>query len=221
MKKLVLLAVVATFMVATSAMADTIAWSGAFNITGNGSGTVTLTFSPGSILSATNPNNTADTTLVANGGQANYSLTFVTSTAAVTNYSVGSGVFAPGSTNLSLGDAVDGKATGTLAYLSMTNAAPGNFAITLNFTGVTYTLGTGPADAALQSLTSNGAGGSLTYQFSANGVTDVNSLANFNGSVNSSYSASLSAVPEPASLALLGSGLLAGGNFVRRKYAKR
>jgi len=201
-------------------MADTIGWGGAFNISGNGTGTVTFTFNSGPILSATNPNNTNDATLVANGGKANYALTLSPAVSSTTSYNVGTGLFTPNTTALTLGDAVDGTATGTLGYVSMQTISPGNFAITLTFSNVTYTLGTGAADAALSSLT-QGAGGSLTYQFSAPGVTDVASLANFDGSVSSSYSASLNTVPEPASLALLGSGLLAGGNFVRRKYAKR
>jgi hypothetical protein len=37
--------------------------------------------------------------------------------------------------------------------------------------------------------------------------------------INTSVSGSVS-VPEPASLALLGSGLLMGGSFIRRKFLK-
>jgi hypothetical protein len=138
------------------------------------------------------------------------------------------GLFSPNSGTLTMGNATIGTLVGDIDFVLITQGGlPGSFVVQVALSNLVITGGAGPgASPLLSSLVGSTNGeGTLTFQFTAPSGTTLNDLLHMGlgvgtlgsrGEINTSVSGSV-AVPEPASLALLGTGLMLGGSFVRRK----
>ncbi|MDR3764885.1 MAG: hypothetical protein P4M01_12405 [Acidobacteriota bacterium] len=143
------------------------------------------------------------------------------------------GYFASNSTaTITIGNASSGYLTGTLSLIELdtntTSKYPsghGSFSLSLTLTNMSYTCGTGCTYSTLLSTfaaTGNGTNNAYnTITFTFNGTTNVSSLLSVTssgttaaGSLDSYYD---TVTPEPASLALFGSCLLAAGMKFRGK----
>jgi hypothetical protein len=144
-----------------------------------------------------------------------------------TSISGGVGLFSPNSGTITMGSATLGILTGDIDFVLITSGGlPGSFSVQVALSNLTVTGGT---SGVLTSLVGaqNGTG-VLTFQFTTGpGTTLADLLMMGTGtgtlgtrtSINTSVSGSVS-VPEPASLALLGSGLIMGGGYLKRKFLK-
>lgn len=146
----------------------------------------------------------------------------------------GDGSFNPFATAVQVGNSAftnAGLLTGTIDFISIFQNAgsPGAFAINVGLVNLNYACGPGCLSSGVLSELAGGGAGNLTFTF---GFTDgpqtmsdllamTGATAGTSSSTNNGFTGIVNTVPEPASLALLGSGLLAGGNFVRRKLAVR
>jgi len=219
MKRLTLLLALCALMLTFSvpASADDINFSGGVTITQTGtagSPSVNFTFSGMTVsgMSGDSLNGTAVTITP------NSSFSF-------TSIAGSNGYFSPNAGTISIGNATTGTLTGDITFVTITAGAfPGTFAISIGLNNINVVTGT---SAALNGWTgTNGGSGVFTFQFNAGGSlndllyigTGVGALGQ-TGSIETSVSGSVT-VPEPASLFLLGSGLLAGGGFVRRKLQR-
>jgi hypothetical protein len=147
----------------------------------------------------------------------------------------GSTVVAPPAAGISLGsfrvqaqgdltDAITGTAAFTLT-IQQTSPTPGSGDLTATVSG-TFIIrgGSGSVSFDQNSVTIAG----ITYTLNnGDGVIQLNAAGDPNDPTTEGWGTpstveakvNLSSVPEPASLALFGSGLVVGGNFLRRKIA--
>jgi hypothetical protein len=210
---------------ATSAMADSLSISfasgfqGGVTLSNNGSGGINFAFSNANVSGATPifdslnsfPNNpfTIGPGIVLNGASA----------------------FTTSSTSVQIGNSdstMAGLLTGNINFItiSQTNGSPGAFAINISLTNVDYSCADGCVSSNVLSSLAFGAAGNLTFTFGfTNGPQTMDDLLAIASTPDSTfksagYTGTINTVPEPASLALFGSGMLAGGSFVRRKFKK-
>jgi hypothetical protein len=132
-------------------------------------------------------------------------------------YNGGTGYFASNANGgtISVGNATTGTLNGNIDFVEITSNDAGAFTVNVGLNNLNITSGT---SALLTSLVgSNNGNGTLTFQFTAgNGPQNLYQLLNISGTSNTSVSGSV-AVPEPATLAMLGAGLLLLGTFLRRR----
>jgi len=132
-------------------------------------------------------------------------------------YNGGVGYFASNANGgtVSLGNATTGTLNGNINFVEITSNDQGSFTVNVGLNNIAVTSGT---STLLNSLVGSSNGnGTLTFQFTAgNGPQNLYQLLNISGTSNTSVSGSV-AVPEPATLAMLGAGLLLLGTFLRRR----
>ncbi len=121
---------------------------------------------------------------------------------------------------MTVGNGTTGTLTGDIQFVTITSNGAGSFSVSISLSNINITGGT---SAFLTSIAGNNDGnGTFTFQFTAGGgLNDLLNMgigqSNLASVINTSVSGSVTTVPEPASLFLMGTGLLAGGRFVRRK----
>jgi hypothetical protein len=158
------------------------------------------------------------------------------------NFSSSLTTVAIGTSNFGDGDSGVGYFTGNINFITISNGnEAGQFKISISLSEINYSCMGDPSagGCALSGVLSEfalGGQGFLNFSFSLNGgpqnldellkVASTDGVSyrsdGFNGTINTDLSGLRSSVdttpvPEPASFALFGSGLLAAGGFVRRK----
>ncbi len=111
-----------------------------------------------------------------------------------------------------------GTLTGDIQSIVLTNTTPGIFGLAVTISPVT--LSSGATSAVLNEIYGTGDGAAtITFQFSNPKYTTLSGITGLSsGMIQSTASGSIAAVPEPASMMMLGSGLLTLAGFtIRRK----
>jgi hypothetical protein len=137
------------------------------------------------------------------------------------------GFFASGAQTgtIKIGDAASsGLLTGQITFIQIKMAGSGQFGISLNLSGMNFSACTGlncKSSDMLQEFGKKG-NGNITFTFNADG--SIQQLFAMNGTNKNPNTTAvggmLTPVPEPASLALLGSGFLVAGRKLLRRGKK-
>jgi hypothetical protein len=136
-----------------------------------------------------------------------------------TNGSIQTANFSPGNGNISIGNATTGTFSGGINFLSIVNPAAGFYNVEMNLSNITVTSGTSAllSTWAASSPFTNGAG-TMTFSFSSGPQSLTNLMGIGAGTtLTDSLQGTVTPVPEPASLALLGTGLLALAFVFKRR----
>jgi hypothetical protein len=226
-------------LLSSAAMADSLSFSSnnPLTIANNGSGGISFTFGTATVSGAIPVTDSLN----------NFSNTIPFSIGSgITLNSLGN--FSPSQTTVSIGtqdqfgDGSSGVGyfTGNINFIKISNGnQSGQFNISISLSEIGYSCIGDPtqggcAGSGVLSEFALGGQGFLNFSFSLDGgpqnIDELLRIAStpgasygsngFNGTIDTNAPTETSTVPEPASLALFGSGLLAGGSFVRRKFAR-
>jgi hypothetical protein len=208
---LVVLAVLFTFASVGAAMADELQFGGGVISFTGVSGGVNLSVSP-FIVQLSNP--TGDTAVgsIVNFGTVQPLAFFATTTGS----SVLGSVNTPPTQTFSITGA-GGTLTGDIQAITLSSNNPGVFALSVTVSPVT--LSSGASSLVLNSIYNNSGAATISFQFSNDNFQTVNGITSLavESTQAATASGSIAAVPEPASMMMLGSGLLAIVSFKNRR----
>ncbi|HWG36438.1 MAG TPA: PEP-CTERM sorting domain-containing protein [Terriglobales bacterium] len=133
----------------------------------------------------------------------------------VFNGAIESASFSPGGGTFAINGGAAGSLSANVSLLQIQSIqGSGAYQVTMNLTNLHVTTGT--STVLGQFVGATGGNGSLQFSFSDSTASSLTDLLNISGTVKDSVSGTL-AVPEPASLALLGTGLFALSFFFKRR----
>jgi hypothetical protein len=135
------------------------------------------------------------------------------------------GTFSPTTQTITVGNSSSGILSGTVTYVSLTSNGSGGFSLNIGLNGLTFANCStgGCTNSALLSAFGTAGNGILTFQFvSGTGPQGINDLLNLPAGTAAftTFSGTLANVPEPATLAMFGSGLLALVGTIRRRMVR-
>lgn len=133
----------------------------------------------------------------------------------VFNGAIESASFSPGGGTFAINGGGAGSLSANVSLLQIQSIqGSGSYQVTMNLTNLVVTTGTSTVLGQFAGAT--GGNGSLQFSFSDSTAPSLTDLLNITGTVKDSVAGTL-AVPEPASLALLGTGLFALSFFFKRR----